>query len=89
MEPENTAPKQSPSKSKKSTAAEYWRVTSHDFLFLLAEAELILYPGSYAVINEDEYRNLPEQALKMVKLEEISESEYNRDRPKQGILGVG
>jgi hypothetical protein len=81
-------PEQKTTKKSKSPITGFMKISSHEFLFLLAEASLILYPGSYAVINQAEFDSMPEYALNMIKVETISEEVYLENRAKQGLLGI-
>lgn len=67
----------------------YWKIQSMDFLFLEVSLGLILYPGSYAYITDEQTQQIPPYAKKMVSLSEISEKEYNAKIEDQGILGLG
>ncbi len=67
----------------------YWLIQSMDFLFLELSLGLILYPGSYAYITDEQKKQIPEYAKKMVNLSEISEEEYLAKIGSQGILGLG
>lgn len=67
----------------------YWKIQSMDFLFLELSLGLILYPGSYAYITGSQKDMLPEYALGMVTLSQITEKEYQAKIGEQGILGLG
>jgi hypothetical protein len=67
----------------------YWKIQSMDYLFLEVSLGLILYPGSYAYITDEQAKQIPEYAKKMVNLSEITEKEYRSKIGSQGILGLG
>lgn len=67
----------------------YWKIQSMDFLFLELSLGLILYPGSYAYITDQQAKQIPKYAEKMVILSEITEKEYLAKIGNQGMLGLG
>jgi hypothetical protein len=71
------------------SGAGYWKIQSMDFLFLEVSLGLILYPGSYAYITNEQAKQIPAYAKKMVTLSEVSEKEYLAKIGSQGILGLG
>ena len=73
---------------KDQKVLSYWKISSNDFLYLLTEVSLILYPGSFAVVTEKEFDSVSEAAKKMINSEEITEAEFKKYRKTQGLLGA-
>jgi hypothetical protein len=69
--------------------ASFWKIQSMDFLFMEVAIGLILYPGSYAYITGEQKSALPDYALSMIVLSEITEKEYRSKIGSQGLLGLG
>jgi hypothetical protein len=67
----------------------YWKIQSMDFLFLEVSLGLVLYPGSYAYITDEQAKQIPEYAKTMVSLSEITEQDYQSKIGSQGMLGLG
>lgn len=79
-----------PGKAKKiENPKGYWKIQSQGFLFLELSLGLILYPGAYAYITQEQKDQLPPHAINMVQFAEVDADEYNAKIGKQGLLGLG
>jgi hypothetical protein len=73
----------------KSKGPKFWKIQSLDFLFLEVSLGLILYPGAFAYITDEQKKQLSKFSESMVTFDEITEKEYKAKIGGQGLLGLG
>lgn len=68
---------------------KYWKIQSNDWLFMEVALGLIMFPGTYAYITEEQKESLPEYSLAMLTISEITPEEYQAKIGQQGLMGLG